>query len=169
MAKKIVKKKKGKLSKKEEKILEDAGFDMGPFSEEEQELLRQYEENSKKNYKVWEVSYNYHCSFERFYDCSFERFNERSTDTYYIVAESIGKAEEKANELFLKGSFKRRLFENGEVRRCIREYVVDVPFPDLTLEEDVNGFFLEPRFSSDGALAKANIEYVVGPYLVKRK
>ncbi len=116
---------------------------------------------TKKVYKVWKVSYNY--------DCSFDRPNERHTDAYCVVAESAGDAEKKASELFFKNELGKELFEKGEVRVRIKEHTARVPFPKLSLEDDVEGYFVEARLGGDGKLANRVIEYVVSPYIVKRK
>ncbi len=143
-------------------ILDEKTGKMRKATKKELAIAKKCEAELKKNYKVWEVSYNY--------DCSFEMAGARQTEKYYVVAETIGDAEKKANRIFFRDDeFKRDMFEKGEVHRKIREYTAKVPFPKLTLEEDVENYQIGAQLRGDGRSLDRAIEYVVMPYLGKNK
>lgn len=51
----------------------------------------------------------------------------------------------------------------------VKEHTAKVPFPKLSLEDDVEGYFIETRLSGDGKFPNRVLEYIAQPYVVRKK
>ncbi len=111
-------------------------------TKEDEEFMRRTEEERKRMYKVWEVSYDYKAPQS-------DIPSERVTEVMYFVSENIGGAEIKADEYFSRDGTSKEILAQGLVRKCIREFIQEVPFPKLTLEEDAKSFHLGAKIEKD--------------------
>lgn len=141
-------------------ILDPDTLEMREATAEEEDLMRRMEEEGNKNYKIWRASYSYE-------EPSDYAGNNRVTDTFFVVSDSIGDAEIKADRCFLRSDFYEEILVQGKARRKIEEYIVKIPFPELSIEADSENFVLEARLGSDKKDFNKVIEYKVRPDLTK--